>query len=175
MVAEEQVCVIFAGVRGYLDKMMTSEISKFENKFVAYMRGSHDALLKKIRKEGKLDPSLFIVISGGEECKPSLANRFIGKCRFINEYGPTEATVISISHKITDEDLSKDRLPIGRPLGNMQAYVLDKDMMLLPEGVIGELSSLKRFKDDAKEVKFGFECGLTIENYSDMKVGDIIL
>ena len=57
MVAEEQVCVIFAGVRGYLDKMQTSEISKFESKFVDYLRGSHDALLKKIRKEGKLDPS----------------------------------------------------------------------------------------------------------------------
>ena len=57
MVAEEQVCVIFAGVRGYLDKMVTSEISKFESKFVAHMRANHDALLKKIRKEGKLDPA----------------------------------------------------------------------------------------------------------------------
>ena len=56
MVAEEQVCVIFAGVRGYLDKMVTSEISKFESKFVSHMRSNHDALLKKIRKEGKLDP-----------------------------------------------------------------------------------------------------------------------
>lgn len=57
MVAEEQVCVIFAGVRGYLDKMMTSEISKFESKFLDHMRGTHDALLKKIRKEGKLEPA----------------------------------------------------------------------------------------------------------------------
>ena len=55
MVAEEQVCVIFAGVRGYLDKMVTSEISKFEAKFLAHLRGSHSALLQKIRKEGKLD------------------------------------------------------------------------------------------------------------------------
>jgi len=54
MVAEEQVCVIFAGVRGYLDKMVTSEISKFEAKFLAHLRGSHSALLQKIRKEGKL-------------------------------------------------------------------------------------------------------------------------
>ncbi len=38
----------------------------------------------------------------------------------------------------------------------------------------GKLSSLKRFKDDVKEVKAGFECGLTIENYNDVKVGDII-
>ena len=38
----------------------------------------------------------------------------------------------------------------------------------------GRISSLKRFKDDVKEVKAGFECGITIENYNDIKVGDII-
>jgi len=42
------------------------------------------------------------------------------------------------------------------------------------EGVKGELSSLKRFKDDVKEVKNGLECGLTIKNYNDIKVGDIV-
>ena len=57
MVAEEQVCVIFAGVRGYLDKMVTSEISKFESKFLTHMRGTHAGLLAKIKKEGKLDAS----------------------------------------------------------------------------------------------------------------------
>ncbi len=38
----------------------------------------------------------------------------------------------------------------------------------------GKLSSLKRFKDDAKEVASGFECGVGIENFNDIKVGDII-
>ncbi len=38
----------------------------------------------------------------------------------------------------------------------------------------GELSSLKRFKDDAKEVVTGYECGITIENYNDIKEGDFI-
>ena len=42
------------------------------------------------------------------------------------------------------------------------------------EGAKGALGSLKRFKDDAKEVKFGFECGLTVDNYNDMEVGDFI-
>ena len=42
------------------------------------------------------------------------------------------------------------------------------------EGATGELSSLKRFKDDAKEVKKGFECGITIKNFNDIKVGDMI-
>lgn len=38
----------------------------------------------------------------------------------------------------------------------------------------GKISSLKRFKDDAKEVAQGFECGIGIENYNDLKVGDVI-
>jgi len=42
------------------------------------------------------------------------------------------------------------------------------------EGVVGELSSLKRFKDDVKEVRNGMECGLTIRNYNDIKEGDVI-
>jgi translation initiation factor IF-2 len=47
----------------------------------------------------------------------------------------------------------------------------------LRDGVViwnGIISSLKRFKDDAKEVKEGFECGIGLENYSDVKPGDII-
>ena len=48
---------------------------------------------------------------------------------------------------------------------------------LIRDGVVvydGELSSLKRFKDEAKEVREGFECGIGIANYNDIKVGDII-
>jgi translation initiation factor IF-2 len=48
---------------------------------------------------------------------------------------------------------------------------------IIRNGVVayeGKMSTLKRFKDDAKEVRQGFECGITIENYNDVKVGDII-
>jgi translation initiation factor IF-2 len=48
---------------------------------------------------------------------------------------------------------------------------------LIREGVVvytGELTSLKRFKDDAKEVSKGYDCGMQIKNYNDIKEGDII-
>jgi translation initiation factor IF-2 len=48
---------------------------------------------------------------------------------------------------------------------------------LVRNGVViydGEINSLKRFKDDVKEVQKGFECGLTLKNFNDIKVGDII-
>jgi translation initiation factor IF-2 len=38
----------------------------------------------------------------------------------------------------------------------------------------GKIDSLKRFKNDASEVKNGFECGITLRNFSDVKPGDII-
>ena len=38
----------------------------------------------------------------------------------------------------------------------------------------GDLGSLRRFKDDVKEVSAGYECGLSIANFNDIKVGDII-
>ncbi|WP_164505835.1 translation initiation factor IF-2 [Companilactobacillus zhongbaensis] len=53
----------------------------------------------------------------------------------------------------------------------------DSGVRLIRDGVVkyeGKLGSLKRFKDDVKEVKSGFECGVTIENYNDIKIGDEI-
>jgi translation initiation factor IF-2 len=57
--------------------------------------------------------------------------------------------------------------------------VIKRDALVrvLREGVViyeGKLASLKRFKDDAKEVRTGFECGISIENFNDIKVNDII-
>jgi len=62
-------------------------------------------------------------------------------------------------------------------------YVLDGKFQrstrinIIREGIVvhtGELASLKRFKDDVKEVSAGYECGLSIKNYNDIRVGDVI-
>jgi len=48
---------------------------------------------------------------------------------------------------------------------------------LLREGVVvytGKIASLKRFKDDVKEVSKGYECGIGLEKFNDIKIGDII-
>jgi translation initiation factor IF-2 len=63
------------------------------------------------------------------------------------------------------------------------AYVLDgtvkrsdkiriiRDFVVIHEG---EISALKRFKDDVASVKFGYECGLSIKNYNDLEIGDVV-
>ena len=58
----------------------------------------------------------------------------------------------------------------GRVTRNAQIRLL-RDNIVIHEGV---LASLKRFKDDQKEVAQGYECGIGIEKYSDIKVGDVI-
>src|SRR5436190_13711066 len=54
--------------------------------------------------------------------------------------------------------------------GDTQARLL-RDNVVIYEGKIG---SLRRFKDDASEVKAGFECGIGFEKFNDLKVGDVI-
>jgi len=64
----------------------------------------------------------------------------------------------------------------GKVTRNTLIRLIRDGIVIYPtkEGVTGELTSLKRFKDDVKEVKTGMECGLTIKNYNDIKVGDVI-
>ena len=58
----------------------------------------------------------------------------------------------------------------GKIVRNCKARIV-RDNVIVYEGAI---ASIRRFKDDVKEVEKGFECGITLENYSDMKPGDII-
>ncbi|ERE83115.1 ATP synthase subunit alpha, mitochondrial isoform X2 [Cricetulus griseus] len=54
MAIEEQVAVIYAGVRGYLDKLEPSKITKFENAFLSHVISQHQSLLGNIRADGKI-------------------------------------------------------------------------------------------------------------------------
>lgn len=57
MSAEDQVVSVFSGVRGFLDKLMTSEIPKFEAKFLEMIKSKHGHILATIKKEGSLSPT----------------------------------------------------------------------------------------------------------------------
>jgi len=64
----------------------------------------------------------------------------------------------------------------GKIFRNAKIRLIRDGIVIYPtgEGQTAELGSLKRFKDDAKEVSSGMECGLTIKNYNDIKVGDVV-
>ncbi|GAB5551700.1 MAG: translation initiation factor IF-2 [Saprospiraceae bacterium] len=64
----------------------------------------------------------------------------------------------------------------GKVARNNHIRLIRDGIVVYPtkEGAHGKLASLKRFKDDVKEVKNGLECGLSIENFNDLKVGDTV-
>lgn len=64
MPVEEQVIVVYAGVRGFLDKLATSEIRKFEELFLEHMRSRHADILAAIKKTGNISPEDDERISG---------------------------------------------------------------------------------------------------------------
>ena len=96
--------------------------------------------------------------------------------------------VESLREKADVQSPNMDGMPHGTDVadkvGNIAGcMVLDgkvnrqTKIRLIRDGIVvhqGTLGSLKRFKDDVKEVSAGFECGLNIENFNDIKVGDII-
>jgi len=88
-----------------------------------------------------------------------------------------------ISEKITGNVEIREVFNISK-IGNIAGCMVKDGLVsrnskirLLRDNVVvhtGTLASLKRFKDEVKEVKSGFECGLMVENYSDIKIGDVI-
>ena len=89
----------------------------------------------------------------------------------------------SISENITGNVEIREVFNISK-VGNIAGCIVkdglisrNSQIRILRDSVVihtGSISSLKRFKDEVKEVKNGYECGVMIENYSDIKVGDII-
>ncbi|ARU62939.1 hypothetical protein CBW65_19595 [Tumebacillus avium] len=84
---------------------------------------------------------LRVLMAGGEAMSMPHAKRMIQqmKGRFINAYGPTEATTFATVHVSTPEDAHAHSLPIGRPIAGTSVYVLDSRMQPVPVGVPGEL------------------------------------
>lgn len=86
--------------------------------------------------------TLDTVLVGGEAVDPAAIRRVQavgGPRRLMNGYGPTENTTFSACHLIPEVDAGATSIPIGRPIENSTAYVLDAEMQPVPVGVLGEL------------------------------------
>ncbi len=90
-----------------------------------------------------LPGGLRLVIIGGERAKPEHLEawqRCVGqRVRLLNTYGPTEATIVVTSWQADSTPVRMQEVPIGRPVGNVRAYVLDRHLQPTPIGVAGEL------------------------------------
>jgi amino acid adenylation domain-containing protein/non-ribosomal peptide synthase protein (TIGR01720 family) len=84
-------------------------------------------------------PALETLISAGEACSPEIVARWSQGRRFINAYGPTEATIGPTLCVVEDMPEGATNVPIGQPIDNTQIYLLDANMQPVPVGVSGEL------------------------------------
>jgi amino acid adenylation domain-containing protein len=85
--------------------------------------------------------SLYTVIVAGEACPaflPSLHRRYLPRATLYNEYGPTEGTVWSTVYCFSGSS-TPTHVPIGRPIPNVEAYILDDRLQPVPIGVVGEI------------------------------------
>ncbi|HEX4922739.1 MAG TPA: translation initiation factor IF-2, partial [Bdellovibrionales bacterium] len=90
---------------------------------------------------------------------PTIVEKTLGHAQVRNTFSiPKIGTIAGCS--VTDGTITRSNL-----------VRLIRDSRVIYEG---KISSLKRFKDDVREVATGFECGIGIENYNDLKVGDVI-
>ena len=81
--------------------------------------------------------SLRALLTGGDKLQhvPSDPLPFV----LVNHYGPTENTVVATRARVTPDPDSTIAPPIGSPIANTQAYILDRDLQIMPVGVAGEL------------------------------------
>nr|WP_283746656.1 non-ribosomal peptide synthetase [Bacillus cereus] len=82
------------------------------------------------------------ILFGGERISVSHTKRaleYLGKDKLIHVYGPTESTVFATYYCINEINKEFDTIPIGKPLANTSAFIVDGNQRLLPIGVAGEL------------------------------------
>ncbi|MFD8411453.1 amino acid adenylation domain-containing protein [Streptomyces sp. NPDC059650] len=102
-----------------------------------------EALCEAALDQGRTIPSLQVLAQGGEALTPSRTVReFVrgheGR-RLHNHYGPSETHLVTSHTLAADVDTWPHAAPIGRPIPNIRAYVLDAGLRLVPEGIRGEL------------------------------------
>ncbi|WP_298553745.1 amino acid adenylation domain-containing protein [uncultured Algibacter sp.] len=129
------------------EKRIEQDIEKIGN-LVKKQSISHTLMLPSLYKlmlqyiDCKKLNSLKTVIVAGEACNNSLCENHFEKlpnASLYNEYGPTEASVWCIAHKIVKENSNNINVPIGKPVANAEIYLLDEKLNLVPIGSVGEI------------------------------------
>ncbi len=129
---------------------------------------SPDLRARELAKQEKVDIRLYDIIYEAEDdvkkaleglLSPTLKEEFVGSAEVRELFKVPKIGLIAGCYVKSGRINRKDKVRLLR------------NGKLVYSGVV---SSLRRFKDDAKEVKEGFECGIGIENFNDVKVGDMI-
>ncbi|MFW6295863.1 MAG: non-ribosomal peptide synthetase [Halothece sp.] len=121
-----------------LNVIQTTEIERLFLPFIALSQ-----LAESSQRQGIVPPSLKEVITAGEQLQitPAIRSFFqnLPHCRLINQYGPSETHVVTAYPLPENPENWSSLPPIGRPIANVQTYVLDETQNPVPVGITGEL------------------------------------
>jgi len=122
------------------DEPLISKVTRDNNVGIVKATPAHLMLIKNNDNTGS---SVRRLIVGGEQLDTELAGKiqesFGNSIEIYNEYGPTETTVGCMLYKYNKEKDTGVNVPIGIPADNVQIYILDRDMRVVPENVPGEM------------------------------------
>jgi tyrocidine synthetase-3 len=82
---------------------------------------------------------LRVLITAGEKANSDRAIYYSKNLNFFNAYGPTENSIGTAINKVDASKIKSANVPIGRPITNVEVYILNSDQKLLPVGIAGEL------------------------------------
>ena len=105
----------------------------------------HELIHQLSDLEQPIPAAMRLVIVGGEKASAkalaSWTKLVAGRVRWINTYGPSEASIIATAYEPRADRVweASESIPIGRPIANTQIYLLDRDLNPAPEGTSGEL------------------------------------
>lgn len=130
-------CIIFEKTHFLINKFIRS-IKEYQINTVFITAALFNLIIDT--KPNALKPLETIVV-GGEALSlnhMSKAIKYFPNSILVNGYGPTESTTFALTHHIKTV-INHYNVPIGRPINNTRAYVLDSNLQLLPKGIVGEL------------------------------------
>ncbi len=163
---EVKVNVIHAAV-GAISETDVS-LADSSNSIIIGFNVRPDSKAKALAEQSKIDVKLYRVIYEAIEdikkalkgmLKPKFNEVYLGKAEVRETFKITNVGMVAGCYVVEGKIIRSGKLRIYR-----------NDIMICE----GNVMQLKRFKDDVKEVQQGYECGMSIENFNDIKVGDFI-
>ncbi|MEI8632507.1 AMP-binding protein [Vibrio sp. PP-XX7] len=91
---------------------------------------------------GEVLTGLRYLLVGGDALDPTVIRRVLHNYppqHLLNGYGPTETTTFALTHEIEQVEAQATSIPLGRPIGNTQIYILNDHRQPVPFGVVGEI------------------------------------
>ncbi|MEW6050989.1 MAG: translation initiation factor IF-2 [Candidatus Zixiibacteriota bacterium] len=164
--SEVKTNIIRQGVGGITESDVL--LAAASNAIIIGFQVTPDSRARELARREKVDIRQYNIIYEAEQdvrkaleglLAPTISEKFVGMAEVRNTFRVPKVGVIAGCYVKEGRINRKDHIRLTR------------DGKVILSGTVG---SLKRFKDDAREVKEGFECGIGIENFNDVKVGDII-